>query len=171
MKSIVNIIQSIDFFSAIPVIAASAGVIIAVFYYLYDIRYRQKVRRTNILLQMTLHIVTREFLDAYTKVLNLDCKDYNDFVRKHDPFSSCKPIHLAVRQVINYFETLGVLLEENLIEEQMVLKFFSIASRWKPLAPIVKEFSGPLKLEWFEYFYNLEKNKKRELLETAYQML
>ena len=155
--------QLTDIISTVSVVIASGGVIIGVLYYFYYIGYLRKVRQTNILMQLFTYMLKRDFLEADNQVLNLEYADYDDFVKKNGPFSSRKPIHIAIRQVINYFEALGVLLEEKLIDEKMVLRFFAVETRWKKLKPIVKELGKDLKLGWFEYIYN----KERELKEKS----
>ena len=149
-----------EIISTISIVIASVGVIVAVIYYFFYIRYLRKVRQTDLIMRLATFPLTKEFLDADTQVLNLDYKDYDDFVKQYGPFSSRKPIHLAIRQIINYFEILGVLAEEKLIDASFIFKFIAIDARWKRVEPIVQEFANDLKLEWFENLYNLEKKQK-----------
>jgi hypothetical protein len=152
--------QYLDIISTISIVIAAAGIIIAVIYYFFYIRFLRRARQADIFMRLFSTFMTREFSDSDFQVAGLEYTDYDDFLEKYGSFSSRKPIHIALRQVINFFEGVGVLLEEKLFDEAMVLKFLAVEPRWKQVAPIVKALSKEYKLEWFEYLYNLEKQHK-----------
>ena len=59
---------------------------------------------------------TKEFMEAFLKVINLEFKDYKDFVKKYGSVFSDSPANIAWWIVWAYFEEAGHLLYRRLID-------------------------------------------------------
>ena len=68
-----------------------------------------------------------------------------------------------------FFEGVGVLLSEKLLDINLILKLFAVELYWKKVEPLVKELRkqlGPQHWEWCEYLYNEVKNRKQKLQQS-----
>ncbi len=65
-------------------IVAIFGVIAGLSYYILTIRNANKVRKTQTLMQLREQLLTKEWLDDYTELLEAEYSDYDDFLRKYD---------------------------------------------------------------------------------------
>jgi len=74
----------------ISIVFASVGVMVAAIYYLMQIRLQTKIRQTDLLVRLApwLNMSSSELQQAMVKVINLEFKDYDDFVKKYGPLAS-----------------------------------------------------------------------------------
>jgi hypothetical protein len=97
------------------------------------------------------------------RVLALEFRDYNDFVKKYGPIPSLNPDTVAFRMISIFGEELGMLLRRGLIDPDMTISIFSVGILWEKLKPIVegvrKHFNEPRLFEDFEYLYNEMKKR------------
>jgi len=150
----------------ISIAIASAGVFAAAIYYILQLRHQSKVRQTDLLLRIYSTFGSEEFQKALTKTVNMEFKDYNDFVKKYSSptgFSE-KPESIALGTVNIIFEEIGVLLNRKLIDLALVDDLFGYIAIlvWEKIKPIVEGWRKmtPRTLQQFEYLYN--EMKKRE---------
>ena len=87
----------------ISAIAAAAGVLIGVVYYVMDLRHQTKIRKTDLLMRLWLFGSTDKFMDALDKVTRLQFRDYEDYSAKYGAFVSQDPMQRALWRVFNYF--------------------------------------------------------------------
>ena len=150
----------------ISIAIASASVVAGVIYYSLQIRHQAKTRQTDLIMRLYSDYRSNEFREAIITVMNLQFEDYEDYVKKYGPWFSDEPAHKAMAMVAMFFEGLGLLLHEKLIDAGLTYKLFStiikiLWVKFKPLAEgLRKEFNDPMVFEWFEYLYN--EVKKRE---------
>ena len=149
----------------ISAIVAAAGVLIGVIYYFLDIRHQARMRQTELIMRLYSEWKSKELADAYMKVWNLEFKDYDDFVEKYGPWFSETEVYTAFRMVCLLFEEMGVLLYRGLLDIDIVVDLFNIATKntWEKVRPLVESSRkrlSPNMLVYFEYLYN--QMKKRE---------
>ena len=144
----------------ISAILAAAGVLVGVVYYVLDIRSQNKVRQTELILQLYSFYNSETCQKALTRVLTLDYADYNDFANKYGAILSPSPneVQVSVQMVATFFEGVGVLLSQRLLDIRLVQKLFDVKGYWKKIEPLAIELRRTLKdprqKEWFEYLYN-----------------
>jgi len=141
-------------------IIAAAGVMIGVVYYILDIRNQSKVRQTELILQLYSFYNTETCQKALSRVLALEYRDYDDFVKKYGSIPSPSPneVQVSLQMVGTFFEGVGVLLSQGLLDIHLVQKLFNVKGYWKKIEPVVIELrkilKDPREKEWFEYLYN-----------------
>jgi hypothetical protein len=149
----------------ISAIVAAAGVLVGVVYYMLDLRHQVRIRQTDLIMRLHLHVVNKEFMDAYQKMRNIKFKDYNDFVEKFGPLSAEGPEQTAIMMLAMFMEGIGVLLYQKLADVKAIGELFPIEASWKKLEPILienrKQSGDPETWKWFEYLYNEVKNRKQ----------
>jgi len=158
----------------ISIVFASAGVMVAAIYYLMQIRHQIKIRQTDLLVRLApwLNMSGSELLQAYVKVLNLEFKDYDDFVKKYGPPLAEKPEQMAIMTVGNYFEAIGTLLRRKLLDADLVWDYWgeTFIALWQKkyqlyVEGVRKEFNQPEFGGYGEYLFN-EMQKRQQLVKT-----
>ena len=166
----------------VSIMLASASVMAGVIYYALQIRHQShmiqqqnKMRQTDLVVRLYSAFISKEFLDASTKLLALEFKDYEDYVNKYGPILSVGKYGLAFNDtpelrglliVDNFFQEVGILLHRGFIDAGLVTDIFTyrVELLWKKAEPIIqgvrKESNQPEMGKWFEYLYN--EMKKRE---------
>jgi hypothetical protein len=154
----------------VSIAIASAGVLIGVVYYFLDIRHQARVRQTELIMQLYSEWKGKELADAYMKVVNLEFKDYDDFIRKYGPWYSESEVYTAFRMVCMMFEEMGVLLYRGLLDINIVVDLFSITTKttWEKVRLLVEanRKRNPNMLVYFEYLYN-EMTKREQKLQQS----
>jgi hypothetical protein len=145
----------------VSAIAAAAGVLVGVIYYVLDMRNQIKMRKTELLMRLWEFGSTEEFMIALDKITGLQFKDYKDFVAKHGGLLSEDPTARALWRVYSFFSLLGTLVYKKLLDMDSV---YHIASPqhttmiYKKLEPITlglrKDFNEPYLMQDFEYLVN-----------------
>jgi hypothetical protein len=148
----------------VSIAIASAGVFAAAIYYIFQIRHQTKLRQTDVIMRLHSFYNSEMFQKAVTIVLSTDYKDYDDFVKEYGS-SSASDVLISSRMVGGFFEGIGVLVNEKLLDITLVQKLFTVDVFWEKAEPIVKgmrkQLSRPALYEWFEYLYNEVKKKEQ----------
>lgn len=148
------------------VVIASASVVAGIVYYAFQVRHQSKLRETDLIMRVYSALSTKELEEAWYKVLNLECKDYTEFVKKYGDIMSETPENVAFSIMANFFEGIGVLFHKKLVDIDWIedLMSESIVVTWEKMKPIVegyrKQYGFKKDLQWFENLYN--EVKKRE---------
>ena len=149
----------------ISAIVAAAGVLVGVVYYMLDLGHQVRIRQTDLIMRLHLHVVNKEFMDAYQKFRNIKFRDYNDFVEKFGPLSAEGPEQTAIMMLAMFMEGIGVLLHQKLADVKAIGELFPVEASWEKLEPILienrKQSGDPETWKWFEYLYNEVKNRKQ----------
>jgi len=147
------------------IVVASASIIAGVIYYALQLRHQTKVRQTDLSWRLLSSFNSKEYIEAYLKIVNLEFKDYNEFCKKYGSAFSDTPVQAALGMVCNLFEGAGGLLHRQLIDVETVSHMLPVSYTWEKVKPIVdgmrKELNLPPLYEWFEYLYN--RMQKRDL--------
>jgi hypothetical protein len=144
----------------ISAIVAAAGVIIGVVYYILDMRQQTKTSQTDLAWKLSQTMYADDYREAILKVLNLDFKDYEGFVKKYGPYLSDSPTMKALTKINVLFGGIGNLVETKLIDPKLVSNVFGLAicRTWEKVKPIIegyrREENMPDYLVSFENLYN-----------------
>ena len=144
----------------VSIVIASASVVAGIIYYSLQIRNQARARQTDITIRLYSLMVTREWIDAWQKVVDSipDMTDSVTYYKKHGT-SDFNQIYLT-------FELLGILLENKLIKIDFLdrIAHDHVVIMWEKMKPIIedtKKVSGLRTLgAGTEYLYN--EMKKRE---------
>jgi hypothetical protein len=145
----------------ISAIVAAAGVLVGVVYYILDMRNQAKLRQTDIVMRLFSIFARDEFQQEYIRFLDLEVKDYDDFVKTYGL--------KGVFKVFPLFEAVGILLNRKIISIDLVSQLFrqSIQLIWEKGKPIQegmrKKYNQSTWGEWFEYLYNEMKKREQQL--------
>ena len=152
---------------------ASASVVVGVVYYALQLRNQNRMRQTDLLMRLYATFTSREFEEAWYKVLCLEFKDYEDFVGKYGSVVSETSTNIALSSVTSFFEGIGVLLHKKLVDIDLIWELFSppIVNTWQKCRPIVEGYRQQYGKEmpeakndtqWFEYLYNEVKKRQQK---------
>jgi len=163
----------------ISAVVAAAGVLVGVAYYILDMRNQTKIRKTDLLTRLyTSTYTSSEFMDAFWKVMSLQVKDYQDYVKQYGSLNETdNPMNRAYFTVVGYYELVGVLLYRKLIDLVTVHDVFGTGNPmmlFEKVKPILvgfrRESNEPSALLGFEYL--CDEMKRKELkLKKSYQRL
>jgi len=97
----------------VSIVIASASVVAGVVYYALQLRHQTKIRQTDLVMRLYSTWGSKEYLEALSKFMMMEFKDYNDYKKKYAPsptgFSE-KPEFIAFGTVGTFFQGVGVLL-------------------------------------------------------------
>ena len=143
----------------VSIAIASAGVFLAAIYYILQIRHQTKIRQTDLLVRLFSMTMTKDFGEAWEKVLEREILDHRDYWKKYG--------FVEVDEVFWFFEQLGRLLQKGLIEIDLLpIPYGQVKVIWEKMEPVKegarKYFNEPKLGQGFEYLYN-EMKKREEL--------
>ena len=142
----------------ISAVVAAAGVLVGVVYYVLDLRHQNKVRRTDLLVRLFSTTMTKDFAEAWEKVMGeREILEYRDYWKKYG--------FVEVDELFWFFEELGRLLQKRLIDIDLLpIPYGQVKVAWEKMKPILEigrnRFDEPKVGQGFEYLYN--EMKKRE---------
>jgi len=149
----------------VSIAIASASVVIAAIYYIFQIRNQTKIRQTDLVIRLYTTFGSKEMRQAWEKITTRESKDFNTY-QKEFGLSD-------LNEVGWFFEGVGVLLRRKLIDIAVVDDLFSspIKISWEKMKPVAegerKKFGRPQIWEWWEYHYNEMQKRERKLASTA----
>jgi len=160
----------------VSAILAAAGVLVGIIYYILDIRNKTKLRNLDVFIRMntSFNISLMEWQQASFKVMNLQFKDSDDFVKKYGSWDTETPTMMAIHTIANFTDGVGYLLKRKLVSTDYVWDVYGPASIsfWEKLKPAIegvrKEYNEPTIFEPFEYLYNeMKKREQQQASKTA----
>lgn len=149
----------------ISVSLAALGILVAAMYYTLTVRNQNRTRQAQLFMQIYSVFRTEEFQDNITEILSWKWNDYDDFLEKYGPKTNPKAWR-ALGSVAGYFEGIGLMVNEKLIDISLVENLMSthIIIFWEKINPLSiefrRDFNRPQIDVWKEYLYN--EVKKRE---------
>jgi len=144
----------------ISIVIAAASVVAGVIYYSFQIRHQTKIRQTDLVMRLYSTRASKEFQEAWKKVMAKEFKDYNDYEKWYE-WSDFIEVGI-------FFEGIGILLCRKLIDIRLVDDLFSyiIETTWEKIKPVVegvrKHNNAPQIFEWFEYLANEIKKRQQK---------
>ena len=148
----------------VSIAVASASVTVAAIYYVWQIRHQGKLRQMDLVIRLASEFKNREFLEAQANIFETEFTDYDDFVKKYGKLYSSGKYPISFQLIANFFEQVGILYKNKLIEPVLIDQILAVSVTWEKLKRFVEyarvEYHDPRLWEWFEYLYN--EMKKRE---------
>jgi len=153
---------------SISAIVAAIGVLVGVGLTVQELRHLVRQRQTDLITKLSYDISTnRQFLEASTDVFAAEFKDYDDFVRKYGKLISKNQVPISFSMIGNFYEQVGVLLKNKLIDISLVDQLLPASNIWEKMKPMVEgmreEYHDPAIFEWFEYLSNELKKRQQKL--------
>jgi hypothetical protein len=142
----------------ISAIVAAAGVLVGVVLTYAELRHQTKVRQTDLLVRLFSMTMTKDFAEAWEKVMGeREILDYRAYWKKYG--------FVEVDELFWFFEQLGRLLQKGLIDIDLLpIPYGQVKLFWEKLEPIKEGargyFNEPKLAQGLEYLYN--EMKKRE---------
>jgi len=148
----------------VSIAIASAGVLVAATYYVLQIRHQTKLRQTDLVMRLYSTFGSKEFQDAWTRIESIEFKNYDEYVKKYGSGDYV--------QCATFFEGIGVLLQNRLIDINLVDALFGVPLKYmyERMKPIIEgnkqQFHNQRVFEYFEYLYN-EMNRREQKFRPA----
>lgn len=146
-------------------LAAIAGVIIGLSYYILTIRNQNKARQTVAIIQLHQHKTSPEENTRFWKLLALKWEDHDDYQKKYGPLGS--PDEEQTRSMVSaewgFYEGLGFMLKKGLVDLETVYSLFGVrcTMMWYKYETLIdgvrsmENFGGGSRIyENFEYLAN-----------------
>ena len=151
----------------VSIAIASAGVFVAAIYYIFQLRHQNRLRQTDLVIRLASDMKSAELVAAFADMHEAEFKDYDDFVKKYGHPFSRNQVPMSLVMIGNYFEELGVLFSNKLLEAHLVDQLFPTLTAWEKMEPVIKglrtEYQTQAYYEWFEYLYSQMKKRKQQL--------
>jgi hypothetical protein len=140
---------------------------VAAFYYVMTLRTQQQntkntldTRQAQLLMQIYQKFSDTEFFTKWGNVLSLEIRDYDDFIDKvYGMKRQNREIGIQLGSLFAYFEGIGVLIEEKLVDAKLVANLMSgnIVYFWEKYGPFITEYrrrtNNPREWNKTEYLY------------------
>lgn len=146
--------------TSVSALVAAASVVAGVIYFVFQFRQQTKIRQTDLVMRLYATFGGEDFQQAALKVMKLDYKDYNDYVKKYGPPGTEEPIPMALIRIMYFYEGVGILLRRKLVDIELVAQLFgpNIRWQWRKIKPLIESFrkllDAPGMANSFEYLYN-----------------
>ncbi|HUI24323.1 MAG TPA: hypothetical protein VLY82_08060 [Nitrososphaerales archaeon] len=145
--------------STASAIVVAVSVVLGLGFTMLELRNLARTRRTDVIMRIYDRFGSKEMVEAINSVGQL---------RSQSLEFPPKEALTGVTQVAIIFEGLGVLLEQNLIDIELVNSLFgpTLVSLWEPIQPVIqgmrKSLKEPFFFSHFEYLYNRLAEYRRE---------
>jgi len=155
--------------TAISAMVAAVSVVAGVVYFVFQFRQQARIRQTDLVMRLYSTFGSEGFQQAALKVMKLEYKDYNDYVKKYGEPGSEEPVPMAIIKIMYFFEGVGILLQRKLIDIDLVAQLFgpNIKWQWGRIKPLIESFrkllNAPKMATSFEYLYNEMKKREQKL--------
>jgi hypothetical protein len=158
--------------ASISTIIAAISVVVGVVFALLQLRQVVKTRNLGLIIQLnpSFRVSHSEMTDAQSKLLSLECEDYDDFKKKHGELMAGGEVQKAIGVMFSFLEGMGLLLHRKLIDISIVDYVTGgsggVKMLWDKMKPILEGFSKEYSLptfQWTEYLYN-ELQKREQTL-------
>ena len=143
---------------SVSYVAAALGVCVAAIYYSLTLRSNNRARQAQLYMWLYDKFSSSEINKHYLNVTEPKWRKNDDLVKEFSPENPEKYVSLCV--MLSYYEGLGVLVEEGLIDIRLVYPacFEAIKMFWETVAPIIEQVRKSLGVSSFgsktEYLYN-----------------
>jgi hypothetical protein len=134
----------------IPTVASivtTGSIIVGVVFTILEIRHLARVRRTDIIMKIYDRFGTRDIVEAINRVGNAKFENITDYNKKYG--------FTDVTLIAEFFEGIGVLLEQDLIDIKMVDRLFgpTLNLLWVRMKPVLYAMREGLKEPFFFSHY------------------
>jgi hypothetical protein len=147
----IKVPQMIDITSILAIVT-TASIIVGIIFTILEIRHFTATRKTEIIMKIYDRFGSKEIVEAMNKVGMAKFENLEDYRKKYG--------FTDVTQIAVLFEGIGVLLEQNLIDINMVDRLFgpTVNLLWERMEPVIqamrKGLNEPFFFSHFEYLIN-----------------
>lgn len=137
-------------FSTILTLVTTVSIIVGVVFTLLEIRHFNKTRKTEIIMKIYDRFGSREIVEAMNKVGAANFVNLEDYTKKYGLTD--------ITEISVLFDGIGVLLEQNLIDINMVDQLFgtTVYILWNKMEPVIHAMRiGLNEPAFFGHFENL----------------
>ena len=146
--------------STVRDLVAIASFIIALGYYIVNIRHQKQSRQAQLFTSVYQTLNDKDFFELpWILEADMQYSDYDDFMQKYG-LESNREAYMGFHRLLSYYEGIGVYVKNGLINAEIIDDFMSgdIISIWEKYEPFTLEFrkrkKSPYAYEHFEYLYN-----------------
>jgi hypothetical protein len=145
----------------VSIAVASASVTLAAIYYMWQIRHQTRLRETDLIIRLCSFTASKEFLEAWEEIKDREIKNTEDYRKKYGDL-------VALNQVLQVFQELGMLLQRKLIDIALVEDIMgrgNVLTMYEKLKPLVEAMNRRLGIETdsFDHLYNEMKKREQKL--------
>jgi hypothetical protein len=134
----------------ISAIVTTASIIVGVIFTLLEIRHFNKTRKTEIIMKIYERFGSKEIVEAMNRVGSAKFESFSDYQKKYGLTD--------ITEIAVLFDGIGVLLEQDLIDINMVDQLFgtTVYLLWDRIDPVIQAMrKGLNELSFFAHFENL----------------
>jgi hypothetical protein len=154
----------------VSIVVASAGVFAAAIYYIFQIRLQTKMRKTELITRFssTLNFTASEVWAYWNTIMSCEFTSLDDYEKKYGSvLDRSNPRNQAFQAMLWYYDSVGLLLKEKLIDIKLVEAILGVKAAWNKMKPLIigiREKHGLTHVfENFEYLYNEVKKREQQL--------
>ena len=134
----------------ISAIVTTASIIVGVIFTLLEIRHFNKTRKTEIIMKIYERFGSKEIVEAMNRVGSAKFESFSDYQKKYGLTD--------ITEIAVLFDGIGVLLEQDLIDINMVDQLFgtTVYLLWDRIDPVIQAMrKGLNEPSFFAHFENL----------------
>jgi hypothetical protein len=126
--------------STISIMIAAGSVVAGITLAVLQLRNLVKTRKTGLVINLYGTFGSEDFRTKLLELLALECRDYDDYVKKYGSYFSNSPTSKTVAVIGVYFEGVGVLLHRRLIDADLTYDLLGtpVEITWEKMKPIVE---------------------------------
>jgi hypothetical protein len=129
----------------ISAIVAAAGVLVGVVYYIMDLRHNARAREMEMSRMVTSDFNSEQGTKRYATMMNLEWKDYDDFVEKYSSRSNPEISSKWTSQFM-VWDMLGFLIKRKVVKAEELYEFGGWAAilPWEKYKDIIQRYRDVL---------------------------
>jgi hypothetical protein len=129
-------------FEFLAIILTGLGLTASIVYYATVIRNQNKTRKTQLFMQLHQAKTDQKGLENVFILMNLEWANFADYMSKYGGLAGHHETAAALESWLSYFDGLGILVKEGMIDLDMVYKvaFSRILFMWFKFETIIDEF-------------------------------
>jgi hypothetical protein len=144
----------------VSIAVASASVVLAAIYYVFQVRHQTKIRQTDLLTRLYSIMVSKDWLEAWQKVQSREALNYGDYLEKYG--------FVELNEVFVFLDQLGRLMKKGLIDIELIpLTYGQVSATWEKIKPVLegsrKRYNAPKHGEYAEYLCSELKKIEQKL--------
>ena len=148
----------------VSIAVASASVVLAAIYYVFQVRHQTKIRQTDLLTRLYSIMVSKDWLEAWQKVQSREALNYGDYLEKYG--------FVELNEIFVFLDQLGRLLKKGLIDIELIpLTYGQVSATWEKIKPVLegsrKRYNAPKHGEYAEYLCSELKKREQKLQSKA----
>jgi hypothetical protein len=130
----------------------TAGLLVGISYYILSLRNQNRARKTQLYLQMINKFSEPDYIEALGKLNDLEWSTAEDFIEDWRTPEG----RMTIRTLGNWYEGLGVLVKENLLDMRVVALLITglVIQFWDKFIPVIDEVREAL--EWPRFYIEAE---------------